>query len=131
MRWVLKRFDSVSDKKVVESPMNPGFCPKFYPLQRPLNSVLTTFFETGGLLLCLLLAVLSGQSQPSGGPYGPTVQNYEVPKGASHVYYVAPDGKPEVAGTALAEPTTLESAIAKVTTGDAIILRGGTYRTGN
>ena len=28
------------------------------------------------------------------------------------------------------QPTTLETAIAKVVTGDAIILRGGTYRTG-
>lgn len=69
-------------------------------------------------------------AQPSGGPYGPQPQNYEVPKGAAHVYYVAPDGVAGVAGATLDAPTTLESAIAKAVTGDALILRGGTYRTG-
>jgi hypothetical protein len=84
---------------------------------------------------CLLLGVLIGsvpvQAQPSGGPYGPIQQTYEVPKDAAHVYYVAPDGDANAAGTALAQPTTIEAAIAKVVTGDAIILRGGTYRTGD
>jgi hypothetical protein len=56
-------------------------------------------------------------------------QSYPVPK-AAHVYYVAPDGKAEAGGGTLAEPTTLESAIERVVTGDAIVLRGGTYRTG-
>lgn len=69
-------------------------------------------------------------AQPSGGPYGPQPQVYEVPKDAAHVYYVAPDGSASAPGTALETPTTLESAIARVVTGDAIILRGGTYRTG-
>lgn len=68
-------------------------------------------------------------AQPSGGPYGPVPQRYEVPK-AAHVYFVAPDGRAEASGVALAEPTTLESAVARVVTGDAIVLRGGTYRTG-
>jgi hypothetical protein len=49
---------------------------------------------------------------------------------AAHVYYVAPDGKAEAAGTSLAEPTTLEAAIERVVSGDAIVMRGGTYRTG-
>jgi hypothetical protein len=70
------------------------------------------------------------QAQPSGGPYGPIQQSYEVPAQANHVYYVAPDGKEEAAGTSLQQPTTLETVIAKVVTGDAIILRGGIYRTG-
>jgi parallel beta-helix repeat protein len=69
-------------------------------------------------------------AQPSGGPYGPLPQTYQVPAGAAHVYYVAPDGKADAAGTALEAPTTIESALARVVTGDAIILRGGTYRTG-
>ena len=38
-------------------------------------------------------------AQPSGGPYGPVQQTYEVPKDAAHVYYVAPDGKKEADGT--------------------------------
>ena len=77
-------------------------------------------------LICLSV-VLS--AQPSGGPYGPIDQRYEVPK-AAHVYFVSPDGKGDSSGTSLEQPTTLESAIDRVVTGDAIILRGGIYRTG-
>jgi parallel beta-helix repeat protein len=80
-----------------------------------------------GLLAAQLLAPLAA-AQPSGGPYGPIPQRYAVPK-AQHVYVVAPDGKADAAGS-LAEPTTLESAIARVVTNDAIVMRGGTYRTG-
>lgn len=54
-----------------------------------------------------------------------------MPAGAGHVYYVAPDGKQEASGDSIAKPTTLEAAIERVVTGDAIILRGGTYRTGS
>ena len=73
---------------------------------------------------------LEAHAQPSGGPYGPVPQVYEVPKTAAHVYYVAPDGKADAAGTSLDAPSTLESVIPRAVTGDAIILRGGTYRTG-
>jgi parallel beta-helix repeat protein len=76
----------------------------------------------------LLLSV--GQAQPSGGPYGPQPQKYELPSGAAHIYYVAPDGLADAPGMSLEQPTTLESAISRVVTGDAIIMRGGTYRTG-
>jgi hypothetical protein len=86
-------------------------------------------------LVCAFAAlVLQGlplQAQPSGGPYGPVQQNYEVPADANHVYYVAPDGEDDAAGTSLDQPTTLSTAISKVATGDAIILRGGVYRTGD
>jgi hypothetical protein len=87
--------------------------------------------SVGGFLLflLLLLAPLPGWAQPSGGPYGPIPQTYPLPR-AVHVYYVAPDGKADAAGTTLAEPTTLEAAIEKVVSGDAIVMRGGTYRTG-
>ncbi|MBI5474119.1 MAG: right-handed parallel beta-helix repeat-containing protein [Ignavibacteriae bacterium] len=70
-------------------------------------------------------------SQPSGGPYGPMRQTYELPKGAVKIYYVAVEGKSEAAGVALSTPTTLEAAIERVKTGDAIVMRGGEYRTGN
>lgn len=89
------------------------------------------------LPLARFFAVLVGlcsfgiaHAQPSGGPYGPLRQTYAVPTAAAHVYYVAPDGKADAAGTSLEQPTTLDSAIARVVTGDAIILRGGTYRIG-
>jgi parallel beta-helix repeat protein len=72
-------------------------------------------------------------AQPSGGPYGPIDQRYEIPKSgpnASKVYFVAPDGKADAAGAELAHPTTIEAAMERVVTGDAIVLRGGIYRTG-
>jgi hypothetical protein len=78
----------------------------------------------------LLLASGPARSQPPAGPYGPLHLNYSVPKDAAHVYYVAPDGRPDAPGTALADPTTVESAMSRVVTGDAVIFRGGTYRTG-
>jgi len=84
----------------------------------------------GSLLLLLVLGALPGRAQPSGGPYGPIPQTYALPDKAVHVYYVAPDGRKDAAGTTVAEPTTLEAAIERVVTGDAIVLRGGTYRTG-
>ena len=68
-------------------------------------------------------------AQPSGGPYGPIPQRYVIPK-AAHVYYVAPDGRSDGAGANIDAPTTIESAIARVVSGDTIILRGGVYRTG-
>jgi parallel beta-helix repeat protein len=86
--------------------------------------------KAGLLFAACVLAPLAGQAQPSGGPYGPLPRVYDVPKDAAHVYYVAPDGKAEAEGTILTAPTTLESAVARVVTGDAVILRGGTYRIG-
>jgi hypothetical protein len=68
-------------------------------------------------------------AQPSGGPYGPIDQRYELPK-AGKVYFVAPDGKSDAGGADAAHPTTIEAAMERVATGDAIVLRGGIYRTG-
>jgi parallel beta-helix repeat protein len=68
-------------------------------------------------------------AQPSGGPYGPIDQRYELPK-TGKVYFVAPDGKADAPGTELAHPTAIEAAMERVVTGDAIILRGGVYRIG-
>jgi len=87
------------------------------------------------VVACLLLAgtclaAVPVSAQPPGGPYGPLAQTYEVPKSAAHVYFVAPDGKTDAPGLTLAEPTTIEAAIARVVTGDAIVMRGGVYRTG-
>ena len=63
-------------------------------------------------------------AQPSGGPYGPVQQRYELPQSGT-VYYVAPDGRVDATGADLTNPTTLGAAIARVVTGDSIILRGG------
>ena len=87
-------------------------------------------FKVSSALLVAVLATLPAFAQPSGGPYGPQPQTYELPKDAAHIYYVSPDGKTGASGASLAEPISLESAIAKAVTNAAVILRGGTYRTG-
>jgi hypothetical protein len=83
------------------------------------------------ILLLLPFSFITLSAQPSGGPYGPIQQQYDLPKVKGDIYYVAPDGKAEVRGNSLKNPTTIELAIERVKTGDAIILRGGVYRTGN
>ncbi len=86
-------------------------------------------------ITCILLSACSGlaplAAQPSGGPYGPIRQTYTLPTGAGKIYYVAVDGLAEQSGETLANSTTLEAAIERVRTGDAIVMRGGTYRIGN
>ncbi len=82
------------------------------------------------VLLLLIFSSLPVAAQPSGGPYGPMQLKYELPKVSGRIYYVAPDGKADATGKTLNDPTTLSAAIEKVQTGDAIVLRGGTYRTG-
>lgn len=82
-------------------------------------------------MVLLLCGLFYADAQPSGGPYGPINHMYDPPQVSGRLFYVAPDGNAESQGDLLAEPTTIESAIANVRTGDAIILRGGIYRTGD
>jgi len=70
-------------------------------------------------------------AQPSGGPYGPIRQHYELPETKGKIYYVAPDGSADETGEYIDKPTTVEQAIKRIVSGDAIVMRGGTYRTGN
>lgn len=88
-----------------------------------------TQFPTICILVALSLTTVL--AQPSGGPYGPILQKYERPKVGGKIYYVSPDGLADQSGETLAKPITLEAAIERVRTGDAIVMRGGTYRTGN
>ena len=85
----------------------------------------------GSMFFLLSAGLRLATAQPSGGPYGPIPQTYALPSGAGTIYFVAPAGDSTASGTTLAKPTTLESAIARVHTGDVIVMRGGTYRTGN
>lgn len=88
--------------------------------------------KTTEILIIVFLIFTTGlNAQPSGGPYGPIQQNYTVPETAGTVFYVAPDGNPNATGNQADAPTTIKNAIRKAVTGDAIILRGGVYRTGN
>ncbi len=82
------------------------------------------------VFVCIMLVTLPVIAQPSGGPYGPIRQKYELPKVTGKIYYVAPDGKTEETGETLEKPTTIEAAIERVVSGDAIVMRGGIYRTG-
>ncbi len=95
----------------------------------PVKKHATTAFIA--LALCMSLYSVRALTQPSGGPYGPILQTWELPQVEGRIYYVAPDGDASQKGEKPDRPTTLESAIEKVVTGDAIIMRGGTYRTGN
>ena len=83
------------------------------------------------IIISFIVCSLPVTAQPSGGPYGPIRQTYDLPEGTGKIFYVALDGKAEESGETIARPTTLEAAIERVKTGDAIVMRGGTYRTGN
>ncbi len=81
--------------------------------------------------LFFIFLLIQLYAQPSGGPYGPTQLNYELPKISGKIFYVSPNGDENNSGENLENPTTLNSAFNKIKSGDAIILRGGIYRTGN
>jgi hypothetical protein len=104
-----------------------GFCPRGHTRTKRK----TWQHRILSILLCLCPALITAAAQPSGGPYGPIRQTYSLPKEAGKVLYVAPDGQADQSGETLSKPTTLQAAIERVRTGDAIIMRGGTYRTGN
>lgn len=95
-----------------------------------LTLKLTAFFRTAAMVALIVTFFLPAGAQPSGGPYGPVRQSWPVPENSGKVYYVAPDGNPDARGDDLSAPSTVEAAIAKATTGDVIVMRGGTYRTG-
>jgi parallel beta-helix repeat protein len=78
----------------------------------------------------LFLFISTADAQPSGGPYGPIRQVYELPETDGTIYYVAPDGLPSASGRGPEAPVTIEAAVERAVTGDVIVLRGGLYRTG-
>jgi len=91
-----------------------------------------------GIIIVSISIILPGiissssiMAQPSGGPYGPVRQTWQLPKVDGKIYYVSPEGKKEATGETIDSPTTIEAAIERVKTGDAIVMRDGTYRTGN
>jgi parallel beta-helix repeat protein len=81
--------------------------------------------------MIIMVLMTPAGAQPSGGPYGPVRQSWPLPDKAGRVFYVAPDGDSNSQGNDINSPTTVENAISNAVTGDVIILRGGTYRTGN
>lgn len=77
-----------------------------------------------------ILPISDLAAQPSGGPYGPLAQTYELPN-KGEIIFVSPDGSDTSPGHSLESPTSLTNALAKARTGNTIVLRGGTYRTGS
>lgn len=86
-------------------------------------------------IILLALGMASCTQAPTAEPidivYGPIDQVYEIPETEGQIYYVSPDGDAAAEGLSLEATTSIESAIAKVVTGDVIIMREGVYRTGN
>lgn len=99
--------------------------------QSPMERRMWPFVQFSLLIVALFLIPSRAVAQPSGGPYGPIRQYYSLPKVSGTVYFVAVDGKAERSGESLDKPTTIEVAIERAKTGDAIVMRGGVYRTGN
>jgi hypothetical protein len=98
-----------------------------------MNTILPTFGNPKRTFLPVfisLVIIARVAAQPSGGPYGPVPQTYDLPQVTGKIYFVAPDGNESTPGEKPEQPTTIGSAIEKVVTGDAIVMRGGTYRTG-
>ncbi|MFF7651691.1 right-handed parallel beta-helix repeat-containing protein [Streptomyces sp. NPDC007983] len=84
-------------------------------------------------LLAGALITLSGTTAQAISVHGdrgsatPATMRVSAAKAASTVLYVAPDGKDSASGTQSA-PTTLTSAISRISSGGTIYLRGGTYK---
>jgi len=92
---------------------------------------LTAFFRTAATAMLIVVFTVPVKAQPSGGPYGPVRQVWQVPEKAGSIIYVAPDGDAGAPGNSITAPSTIEAAIETATTGDVIIMRGGIYRTGD
>ncbi len=92
---------------------------------------LKAFFRLAAITALTTLFLIPVPAQPSGGPYGPVRQSWQIPQTGGKIFYVAPDGNPSATGESIELPATIETAIEKAVTGDVIVMRGGTYRTGD
>lgn len=106
------------------SPFNQSASPK-------QNLEISTLGVKKTVIFFLMIMIIDLIAQPSGGPYGPIQLYYDLPDVSGTIYYVSPDGKKENSGETLENPISIEAAIEQAKTGDAIVLRGGIYRTGN
>lgn len=84
-----------------------------------------------GLFSCQAPVPADEATQVEEVTYGPYDTTYELPDVDGTIYYVAPDGDADADGTTLENPTFIEAAISRVVTNDAIVMRGGIYRTGD
>lgn len=96
-----------------------------------LPGIFSGLLIMAGMMSCQQPQSEEGTMQKEEIVYGPYDTTYELPEVSGTIYYVAPNGNAESEGTLLVNPTTIESAISRVVTNDAIVMRGGTYRTGD
>ena len=94
------------------------------------SRLILVFFFITGLFACQAPQPVEDEKEEEV-VYGPIETTYELPDVSGTIYYVAPDGDADAEGTSLENPTTIESAISRVVTDDAIVMRGGTYRAGD
>ena len=90
--------------------------------------------------LCVLVALMAVSCakpdaltgpEPNKSAYGPQDITWELPHITGTIHFVSPDGNPQSEGRDINSPTTIEAAVSRVVSGDAIVMRGGIYRTGN
>jgi len=87
--------------------------------------------QTFTLLGCCVLATLGGAPlrAEAATEYGPRSLSYDLPKDAGSIWYAG--ATTEGDGQSPESPASLSSILPRLRTGDAVILRGGTYRTGS
>lgn len=83
------------------------------------------------LFITLLLLCVPIFAAPHTGPYGPVAHTYALPQIQGRLWFVSPEAPDDSPGDALTRPTSLDQALSQAASADAIILRGGTYRTGS
>src|SRR5690606_38872348 len=118
-----------------DSPMHsPNPCATSAHVPVRFTCLRTAHSWLAACIVCTAIALAApaptARAQPSGGPDGP-VQQHSHLRQAKTIYYVAPDGDAAAAGTSIDAPTSLETGISQVVTGEAIFLPGGEYRTGS
>ncbi len=97
-----------------------------------MRVISSVFYFLGMLSLMSLFALCtSAEKQVEEVKYGHEEQTYSLPDVSGTIYYVSPNGNENADGIKLDTPPTIENAFAKVTTGDAIVMRGGIYRAGD
>lgn len=91
----------------------------------------TQFFSVFILSASLFSCGTAPEAEQGQIHYGPVDMVYDEPGVPGTIYYVAPDGDTASDGLVANIPTSVENAISIAEGGDAIVMRGGTYRTGN
>ncbi len=69
---------------------------------------LTSFFRLAAITAFTALFFIPISAQPSGGPYGPVRQTWQIPQTGGKIIYVAPDGDRASTGESITSPRAIE-----------------------